>query len=138
MWYLCVGQRLAQRLLELGWTVSATVTTESKKQNLEDLFPEVTFWVLGDDTKSSVLTNGSIGILDSVTHVLSTAPVNKATGRDPVLEQLEDQLKLRATTGAVKWAGYLSTTGVYGDTKGQPVDETSPCNRTFLLLASYY
>ena len=27
-----------------------------------------------------------------------------------------------------KWLGYLSTTGVYGDTKGDWVDETSPPN----------
>ena len=30
----------------------------------------------------------------------------------------------------LKWFGYLSTTGVYGDTGGALVDETSPCRPT--------
>jgi len=32
--------------------------------------------------------------------------------------------------GTLAWAGYLSTTGVYGDTGGDWVDETSPRNPT--------
>lgn len=54
-------------------------------------------------------------------HVLVTIPPDDA-GRDPCLEQLGallQQLPLR-------WLGYLSTTGVYGDCGGRWVDEDAP------------
>ena len=33
----------------------------------------------------------------------------------------------RARRGALRWIGYLSTIGVYGDHDGAWVDETTPC-----------
>ena len=57
-----------------------------------------------------------------LTHVLNTIPPDRA-GRDAALElvpELRQQL--------LEWVGYLSTTGVYGDTRGAWVDETSPTN----------
>lgn len=59
--------------------------------------------------------------LAGVSHVLVTIPPD-AGGRDPVLESLETRLRQLAPV----WVGYLSTTGVYGDTGGAWVDETSP------------
>jgi nucleoside-diphosphate-sugar epimerase len=50
-------------------------------------------------------------------HVLSSVP--PAADGDPVLEHYGDAL-------AGKWLGYLSSTGVYGDTGGAWVDETAP------------
>jgi nucleoside-diphosphate-sugar epimerase len=50
-------------------------------------------------------------------HVLSSVP--PADGRDPVLERYGD-----AVGGG--WLGYLSSTGVYGDTGGAWVDESAP------------
>ena len=45
-------------------------------------------------------------------------------GEDPVLLKLKNQL---LNSKNLKWVGYLSTTGVYGDTKGGWVNEnTSP------------
>ena len=52
------------------------------------------------------------------THILSSVP---PTETDPVLEAYGDLL---AQTPA--WLGYLSSTGVYGDTQGAWVDETAP------------
>ncbi|MFM9102492.1 MAG: SDR family NAD(P)-dependent oxidoreductase, partial [Cyanobium sp.] len=59
--------------------------------------------------------------LEGTTHLLSTIPPD-AEGRDPVLSHLGDRL----AGLPLAWAGYLSTTGVYGDQGGGWVDETSP------------
>ncbi len=65
----------------------------------------------------------SIDILNGATHVLSCIPP-LLSGEDPVLNQLKTQL---LNSKNLKWVGYLSTTGVYGDTKGEWVNEnTSP------------
>lgn len=63
----------------------------------------------------------SAGDLEGITHLLVTIPPNRL-GQDPVLGSLGpllDQLPLR-------WVGYLSSTGVYGNQDGGWVDETSP------------
>ena len=51
-------------------------------------------------------------------HVLSSVPPG-GEGADPVLERYGHVL-------AGKWLGYLSSTGVYGDTAGAWVDESAP------------
>ena len=58
-------------------------------------------------------------IFDGVTHILSSRPPDK-NGNDPVLESLNSQLQRLS----LEWIGYLSTTGVYGNTKGYWVSET--------------
>ncbi len=63
--------------------------------------------------------------LVGITHVLVTIPPD-ADGRDPVLEHLGEQL----AELPLQWLGYLSTTGVYGDTGGAWVDEASPTRPT--------
>ena len=57
-------------------------------------------------------------IFDDVTHVLSCIPPDK-NGKDPVLGSLKSKLKGLS----LEWIGYLSTTGVYGNTKGDWVSE---------------
>ena len=52
------------------------------------------------------------------THILSSVPPGEA---DPVLAAYGAQL-----AAANAWLGYLSSTGVYGDTKGAWVDESAP------------
>ena len=54
--------------------------------------------------------------LGRASHVLSSVP--PADGADPVLARYGDGL-------AGKWLGYLSSTGVYGDTGGAWVDESA-------------
>jgi len=60
-------------------------------------------------------------IFDGVTHILSCIPPGK-NGKDPVLGILKNKLK----SLSLEWVGYLSTTGVYGNTKGNWVSETDP------------
>jgi nucleoside-diphosphate-sugar epimerase len=62
-------------------------------------------------------------IFDGITHVLSCIPPDK-NGNDPVLKSLKSELK----TLSLEWVGYLSTTGVYGNTQGNWVSEIDPPN----------
>jgi nucleoside-diphosphate-sugar epimerase len=55
--------------------------------------------------------------LAQATHVLSSVP--PAAAGDPVLDRYGASLRAR-------WLGYLSSTGVYGDTDGAWVDESAP------------
>ena len=63
-------------------------------------------------------------IFDGVTHILSCIPPDK-NGKDPVIENLKSKLQ----NLSLEWIGYLSTTGVYGNTKGDwvsEIDQTNP------------
>ncbi len=62
-------------------------------------------------------------IFDRVTHILSCIPPDK-NGNDPVLNCFKSQLK----SSSLEWVGYLSTTGVYGNTKGDWVSEIDEPN----------
>ncbi len=62
-------------------------------------------------------------IFDGVTHILSCIPPDK-NGNDPVLKSLINKLK----SLSLEWVGYLSTTGVYGNTKGNWVSEIDEPN----------
>ena len=61
--------------------------------------------------------------LDGITHVVSTIPPT-AEGQDPVLTHLGSKLRERPLI----WVGYLSTTGVYGDRRGEWVSEEDPAD----------
>ena len=60
-------------------------------------------------------------VFADVTHVLLSVPPDGAG--DPVLDVHGDDLVRHA--GHIDWMGYLSTVGVYGNTDGKPVNETS-------------
>jgi nucleoside-diphosphate-sugar epimerase len=62
-------------------------------------------------------------IFDGVTHILSCIPPDK-NGNDPVLESLQTKLQ----DLPIEWVGYLSTTGVYGNTEGGWVSEIDKPN----------
>ena len=62
-------------------------------------------------------------LFKGVTHILSCIPPNK-DGSDPLLSKLENKL----LDLDLEWAGYLSTTGVYGNTFGEWVTENDPAN----------
>tara|TARA_Y100001968_G_scaffold31481_1_gene24200 strand:- start:272 stop:1168 length:897 start_codon:yes stop_codon:yes gene_type:complete len=63
-------------------------------------------------------------IFEDATHILSCIPP-LLNGEDPVLSKVKtDLLNLKN----LKWIGYLSTTGVYGDTRGEWVNEQTSAN----------
>ena len=66
-------------------------------------------------------------IFDGVTHILSCIPPDR-NGNDPVLSRLKNKL----LSLSLEWVGYLSTTGVYGNTKGDwvsEIDQPNPCQK---------
>ncbi len=102
------GQRIASVGRYLGTKVLCSRRTEQSK---------------GADFIFNADTQVSNEILEGATHVLSCIPP-LLSGEDPVLNKIKNQLQ---NSKNLKWVGYLSTTGVYGDTKGDWVNEnTSP------------
>ncbi len=90
------ASRVADALTARGWEVVSTGSTGT----------------LAFDDEGQV----RLALADSA-HVLSSVPPDGAGG-DPVLERYGSAL-------AGKWLGYLSSTGVYGDTGGAWVDESA-------------
>ena len=107
------AQYMAPLLAAQGWQISATCRDADKAKRLTD------------NGITPLMLDGaplSPAALDGVSHiVLSAAP--DAQG-DPALPLLHDALA--QNSDAVKWLGYLSTTGVYGDHAGAWIDEDTP------------
>ncbi len=94
------ASRLADQLRCAGWEVHATGSTGN---------------IAFDDA-------GTVRIaLSQATHILSSVP--PLVDGDPVLNLYGEAIK-----ASEAWVGYLSSTGVYGDTGGAWVDETAALN----------
>jgi nucleoside-diphosphate-sugar epimerase len=93
--------RLAERLAARGWEVAGT-TRDGRGGSLRF------------DDEGAVRA-----ALASSDHVLSSVP--PVGDADPVLARYGNALAL----APVRWIGYLSSTGVYGDTGGTWVDESA-------------
>lgn len=96
------GARLADHLRRNGWRVSAV------RQSAQGD-------ILAFDDRAGVYA--AIG---AATHILSSVPPAGAT--DPVLAHYGNEI----AAAPARWIGYLSSTGVYGDTRGAWVDESAP------------
>ncbi|WP_431285285.1 SDR family NAD(P)-dependent oxidoreductase [Humitalea sp. 24SJ18S-53] len=101
------GSAAAQAALGAGFTVSATARDPSRAA-----MPGVTI-VPFDDAAPAIA---------AATHLLMTAPPDEALG-DPALARHAAAI---AAAPRLRWIGYISTTGVYGDRGGAWVDETTP------------
>lgn len=113
---LCFGfgytaEHLAARLLPQGWKIAGTAREADKRAAMQ---------ARGIDAYPFPLPDAAT-VLKDVTHILSSAPPRD--GHDPVVAAHGAILR---TLPDLVWAGYLSTTGVYGDTGGGWVDEDSP------------
>ena len=93
------SQVIAARLRAAGWEVSGTGREGT----------------LRFDDRAAVLA-----ALAEASHVLSSVPPAREGG-DPVLDHYGEAL----AAAPAPWIGYLSSTGVYGDTGGAWVDETA-------------
>lgn len=108
------AQALASVLLPQGWRIWGTTRSADGAARLAATGITPVIW--GSDAVTKALTGA--------THLLtSVAP--DATG-DPVLRLYGDAI----ATAPLIWAGYLSTTGVYGDHQGAWVDEATPLTAT--------
>ncbi|KRS13868.1 epimerase [Roseovarius atlanticus] len=106
------ARALARRLVPQGWRVIGTTRSAEKAEALRDEGVEGVVWP-GSDLSEA---------LGAATHLLTS--VSPGEEGDPVLNALGDDIA--AIAGRLDWAGYLSTTGVYGDHEGDWVDEDSP------------
>ncbi len=104
------GNFFAKAIRKLGCTALTSSRSEKKDPN-SFIF----------NSENSVVPNAKI--FDGVTHILSCIPPDK-NGNDPLLGSLKNQLKGLS----LEWVGYLSTTGVYGNTKGNWVSEIDEPN----------
>ena len=105
------ARELGQRLLTKGWRVIGTTRSAEKAEALAATGVEPLIWP-GSDLGPA---------LSDATHLLTS--VAPGAEGDPVLADAGEKIG-RAASG-LKWAGYLSTTGVYGDRDGGWVDEDS-------------
>jgi len=110
------GRVLARRLLAEGWQVAGTCRSESGRAGLEALGATALPFERGRPLADPEAA------LAGTTHLLSSVPPDEAG--DPVLD-LHGRDLARLAPG-LAWAGYLSTTGVYGDTGGAWIDESAP------------
>ncbi|TNC72475.1 SDR family oxidoreductase [Rubellimicrobium roseum] len=106
------ARALARLLLPRGWRVIGTVRSEERRAEIVAEGVEGVVWP-GTDV---------VPLLDETTHLLTSVAPDE--GGDAVLRALGPEIAARA--GQFAWAGYLSTTGVYGDHGGGRVDEASP------------
>jgi len=104
------GSFFAKTIRKFGYTALTSSRSENKDPN-------------------SFVFNSEIGLIpkksifDGVTHILSCIPPDK-NGNDPVLRNLRSILE----SLPLEWVGYLSTTGVYGNTEGGWVSEIDQPN----------
>ena len=104
------GKYFANEIRKLGCI--ALTSTRSKEKNENSFF---------FDSSSNELPQEKV--FSDTTHILSCIPPTKH-GEDPVLYKLRETLEGLN----LEWAGYLSTTGVYGTTDGAWVSEKDPVN----------
>ena len=95
------AQRIAAALRSAGWQVDATGSAGNMQF---DNFDRVR------------------AALGHSTHILSSVPPEVVTGGDAVLMTYGEAI----AASPAMWRGYLSSTGVYGDTAGAWVDESAP------------
>lgn len=96
------ASRLADRLRSEGWRVTGT-----RRMSGGD--------AIAFDDRAAVLT-----MLEQASYILSSVPP-ASEGGDPVLDAYGADI----LASPAKWIGYLSSTGVYGDTGGAWVDESA-------------
>ena len=108
------GSFFAKTIRQLGCTALTSSRSENKDPN------SFVF-----NSANGIVPNDKI--FDGVTHILSCIPPD-TNGKDPVLKSLKGKLQ----NLSLEWVGYLSTTGVYGNTKGDWVSEINkpnPCQK---------
>jgi nucleoside-diphosphate-sugar epimerase len=109
------AEALALRLAREGWRVGGTVRASERRQALAGRGIEVTVMERDQPLEDPA------ALLAGVTDVVHSIPPDEQG--DVVFDQYLDAL---AAIEGLRWFGYLSTTGVYGDTGGAEVDETAP------------
>lgn len=137
-----MGSTFANFLRLKGWKVSGTCTSSTKANELRKL--DINAFVYDDEMMDTCKPEIIDAVLSS-THIISTIPPTRVfasavppyggslyDSSDAILHTFRQDI-LEASTkldknGAplLEWIGYLSSTGVYGDRKGEWVSEKDP------------
>ncbi len=104
------GNFFAKTIRKFGCTALTSSRSEKKDSN------SFVF-----DSENGIIPDEKF--FEGVTHILSCIPPDKS-GKDPVLRSLQSKLQ----SLSLEWIGYLSTTGVYGNTDGEWVSEIDKPN----------
>lgn len=114
--YGYVAATLARRLVREGWRVSGTTRDTAKLSALR-----------ADRVQAHLFGPGGVRdaghVLAEATHILCTAAPTEQG--DPALVAHGEMLRSKMPQH-LRWLGYVSTTGVYGDAGGAWVDEATP------------
>jgi len=114
--YGYVAATLARRLVREGWRVSGTTRDTAKLSALR-----------ADRVQAHLFGPGGVRdaghVLAEATHILCTAAPTEQG--DPALVAHGEMLRSKMPQH-LRWLGYVSTTGVYGDAGGAWVDESAP------------
>ena len=97
-----------------GWSIGGTTRNPEKRQALRERGIHACLV-----NEHGYLSNADF-ILRDITHIIISTPPDDSG--DPVFPNHADDI---ARLKNLKWIGYLSTTGVYGDRDGAWVDETT-------------
>ena len=110
------ARELTKHLLPQGWRVIGTTRTSEKADELAASGVEPLIWPDSDMSAA----------IEAADHILISAGPDE--DGDPTLNLLRNQITQKSSK--IRWAGYLSTTGVYGNFDGAWVDEMTPLNPT--------
>ena len=106
---------VAKQLSADGWHIAGTSTTQA---GVHAITQEGYRGYLFDGTPPSVDVRSAV---KEATHILLSIP--PGSGGDPAFVHHGADI---AASASVRWIGYFSTVGVYGDTRGGWVDEEVP------------
>ncbi|MBE9554784.1 MAG: SDR family oxidoreductase [Proteobacteria bacterium] len=108
------AQALARRLASAGWLIAGTSRDANARQAMAGQGWEI--YPFDEDLPLGHFVQAVAG----TTHLMSSVPPGEVV--DPVVALHGADI---AAMDSLQWAGYLSTTGVYGDRQGGEVDESS-------------
>ena len=108
------GLRLSLKLKEQGYNVYGSCTSDRKCEELENL--GINSFIFNEKQYSF-----PSDIFRDINYLLCSIPPNRKG--DPFLKNFLFSIKENSKN--IIWAGYLSSTGVYGDHSGADVDEDS-------------
>ena len=114
-----VGVKLASACMAEGMSVTGTTRSEERAADLKAA------------GLNAVRVDSPAGLPDelltSVDMVVDSIPLTRDIS-GMFASQLEWLPQIKTKLTSLQWAGYLSTTGVYGDASGAWVDESYSCN----------
>ena len=116
-----VGEKLAVACMQQGVQVTGTTRSQARAGVLRGLGVDAVV-VESPESLPGELLKQYDAVLDSIP--LTRGEQGMHTSQPEWLPKIAPKLN------HLKWAGYLSTTGVYGDADGAWVDEAFPCNPT--------